>query len=250
MSTNWSNLNDSTENVPGGFFNDSRNSVGGSKGTVQRVQNNVPVMIKHLNNSYSDLKIWGSSVNIITFIGILRHIEEGTTKETYEIEDETSSITAFRWLESEKTTVAPTLKVNTYVRVYGHLREQNNKKHVLILKMWPLADLNELTNHLLEVTYAMLKSEKLSNTNHDTSNAMQTDDVMTTDNLISGLTKEQTLVFKIIQAENGSENGIERHILKSRVSKNMLSTIDDIIDFLTSEGHIYTTLTDDHFKTT
>ncbi|XP_076276210.1 replication protein A 32 kDa subunit-like [Lasioglossum baleicum] len=249
MSTNWSNLNDSTDNVPGGFFNESRNSVGGSKGTTQRVQNNVPVMIKHINNSYSDLKIWGSSVNIITFIGVLRHIEEATTKETYEIEDETGSITAFRWLESEKTNVAPVLKLNTYVRVYGHLREQNNKKHVLILKMWPLADLNELTNHLLEVTYVMLKAEKLSNTNHEDSNTMQTDNVMASDSL-SGLTKEQTLVFKIIQAENDSDNGIERHILKSRVPKNILSTIDDIIDFLTSEGHIYTTLTDDHFKTT
>lgn len=249
MSTNWSNFNDSSDNVPGGFFNDSRSSIGSSKGTVQRVQNTVPVMIKHINNSYDDLKLWGSPVNIITFVGILRHIEEATTKETFEIEDETGSITAFRWLESGKTNVTPVFKLNTYVRVYGYLREQNSKKHVLILKMWPLTDLNELINHLLEVTYVMLKAEKSGNTSHEDSNIMQTDDIMTNDNL-SGLTKEQTLVFKIIQAENGSDNGIERHILKSRVPKNILSTIDDIIDFLTSEGHIYTTLTDDHFKTT
>lgn len=159
-------------------------------------------------------------------------------------------ITAFHWLEADKEIPECTLNLNSYVRIYGHSRGQNEKTHVLILKILPLLNLNELTNHLLEVIYVMLKMQHGSNMENEGSNAAQVNNVCMSDNNISGLTREQTIVFKIIQTENDTENGIERDTLKMRVPKNIVPIIDNIIDFLTSEGHIYTTLTDDHFKTT
>lgn len=136
------------------------------------------------------------------------------------------------------------------MQVYGHIREQNQRKYVLILKMWSLTNLNELTNHLLEVTYVTLKAEKMFNIQKKRLEPDGMNDVTMADNNVSGLTKEQVIVFKLIQAENGNENGIERDVLRTRVSANLLPYLDDILDFLISEGHIYTTLTDDHFKTT
>ncbi|XP_076221428.1 replication protein A 32 kDa subunit-like [Nomia melanderi] len=245
----WDSHNNSADKISGGFLNDSRNSIDGNKGSVERIENVMPVFIRHLNNSHGDLKILGSPVRLVTFIGIVRNIEETTTKISYEIEDDTDSITAFHWLASGKVTPDPIIKFNTYIRVYGYLREQNERKHVLIVKMLPILDLNELTSHMLEVTYIMLKNQRMSNIDHESSDAMIINDAITDDN-ISGLTKEQATVFKIIQSENDSENGIERDVLKTRVPKNILSHIDNIIDFLISEGHIYSTLTDDHFKTT
>lgn len=105
--------------------------------------------------------------------------------------------------------------------------------------------LNELTNHLLEVTYAILKSQKMLNKQNKKSNI---DNAFMLDDNFIGLTEKQSIIFNIIQAENDSENGIERNAIKARVPKNI--DVDNIIDFLTNEGHIYTTLTDNHFKTT
>ena len=246
----WDNLNSSAESTTGGFLNDSHGATSGQRGNVKRSENIIPVMVRHLTRSYGELKIWGTSVRIITFVGIVRHIERSTTKLTYDIEDETGCITAFQWLEVDKEIPECTLNVNSYVRIYGHPREQNEETHVLILKIFPLLDLNELTNHLLEVIHVMLKMRQRSNAESEGSNAARVNDVSMSDSNLSGLTREQTVVFKIIQTENDTENGIERDTLKMRVPKNIVPIMDSIIDFLTSEGHIYTTLTDDHFKTT
>ena len=244
----WDNHNSSAENTTGGFLNDSFGSTSGQRGNVKRGGNIIPLMIRHLTRSYGDLKIWGTPVHIITFVGIVRHVERSTTKLSYNIEDETGFITAFQWLEADKDIAECTL--NSYVRIYGHLREQNEKTHVLIAKIFPLLNLNELTSHLLEVTHMLLKMQQISNTENEGSNAAQVNNVYTSDNTLSGLTREQTVVFKLIQTENDTENGIERDTLKMRVPTSILPILDDIIDFLTGEGHIYTTLTDDHFKTT
>lgn len=245
----WGNFDETVQGGQGGFLNDSRgaSSAGGEKG-VKRAQNIVPVMIRHMTNCVSNLELWGSPVRIVTFVGIIRKIEHATTKMTFEIEDDTDKIMAYRWLEADNSVKEPEYTVNNYVRVYGHLREQNNIKHVLILRIMPIRTLNELTSHLLEVTYVTVQAEKMKK-GKETSNMETTDDFNMDDN-VNGLTKEQMVVFKIIQEENDTENGIERHTLKARVSKNVLPNVDKIIDFLTSEGHIYTTRTDDHFKTT
>ncbi|KAK1117712.1 hypothetical protein K0M31_015655 [Melipona bicolor] len=204
----WDNL-DNSVSTSGGFLNDSQNSNDENKK-----------------------------------IGIVNHIEKSSTKVTYEIEDETGRITCFQWLAVIGKITQPVINLNTYVRVFGQIKEQNQTKHVLIVKIYPVTTLNELTNHLLEVTFVSLHIQKTSNDNQ----YKGSDVLMPDDNL--GLTKDQVTVFRIIQAENDTVNGIERKTLKNRVPKNILPIIDDIIDFLTSEGHIYTTCTDDHFKTT
>ncbi|XP_076397171.1 replication protein A 32 kDa subunit-like isoform X2 [Megachile rotundata] len=239
----WGNLNATVQhNASGGFLNDSNIS---RRENSKRVENVIPIMIKHITQSNNDLQLWGMTVHMITFVAIVRNIGNTSTKMTYEFEDETG----FRWLE-RMNRPDTSINLNSYVRVYGHIKEQNETKYVLALKILPLTKLNELTTHLLEVSYVTLRAEKMFNIEKERTGGTATNDVLLEDNNISGLTKEQALVFKAIQAENDSENGIERRVLKTRIPQNILPYVDDIINFLTSEGHIYTTLTDDHFKTT
>ncbi|KAK9297200.1 hypothetical protein QLX08_008947 [Tetragonisca angustula] len=232
----WNNLDNSVVSTSGGFLNDSLNSNDENKKSGRRINKIIPVMVQHLMHSEN---LEGS---IVTFIGITNQIEKSSTKVTYEIEDETGCITCFQWLAVGSIS-EPVINLNTYVRVFGHIREQNETKHILILKICPVTTLNELTNHLLEVTFVTLRIQKTSNDQYKDSDVPMLDDNL-------GLTKDQITVFRIIQAENDTVNGIERKTLKNRVPKNILPIVDDIIDFLTSEGHIYTTFTDDHFKTT
>ncbi|KAL2740519.1 replication protein A 32 kDa subunit-like [Vespula squamosa] len=232
----------------GGFLNDTP-SFSEDK-NLRRAQNIVPVMIGQIVRSSGDFQIWEIPVRMLTFIGILRKVNESTTKITYEIEDETGVITTVRWLEVNKTMPEPTLEINTYVRIYGLLRDQNGVKQVFIVRILPLEDLNELTNHLLEVTYTTVKAEQMFKANNTPTFSVNVDDNSMFNNDCTGMTSEQAIVFKIIQAKNDTECGIERNDIKALVPERILQDVDQIIHFLTSEGHIYTTRTDDHFKAT
>ena len=65
----------------------------------------------------------------------------------------------------------------------------------------------------------------------------------------AGMDKDQAIVFKIITGDD-SESGIEREQIKANVPPSLVSKVDEILEFLAGEGHIYTTRTDNHFKAT
>jgi len=46
------------------------------------------------------------------------------------------------------------IRENIYVRVYGHIRAFGGKRSVVAFRVTPIADMNELTSHMLEVIYA------------------------------------------------------------------------------------------------
>ncbi|XP_076661682.1 replication protein A 32 kDa subunit [Halictus rubicundus] len=250
----WSSNLDTSAKFEGGFLDNSRKD-GQDDTKSRRAQTIVPVMIGHLlaTSSTEETKFWGIPARMFTFLGIVRNVEETATKISYDVEDQTGTIIALKWLEADKKASDMTMQMNTYVRIVGLLREQNDKRHVLILRMWPLQDLNELTNHILEVTYATLKAEAMAKKGNETEvrhNGSTIDNGPSEDSPYYGMTGDQTLVYKIIHAQNNTESGIERSEIKSQVPKRVLSEIDNILDFLVSEGHIYTTSTDDYFKTT
>ncbi|XP_076757941.1 replication protein A 32 kDa subunit-like [Xylocopa sonorina] len=236
-------------------FLDASQKGGQDSSKPRREQTIVPVMIKHLHSASSteDIKLWDIPARIFKVLAIVRNVEETTTKISYDVEDESGTITAIKWLEADKKTSDCNIQINTYVNVIGLLREQNDKRHMLILRIWPLEYLNELTNHILEVTYVALKAESFAKKEKaagSTSMDVKTDGMAKEDSPYYGMTADQTLVYKIIHAQNDSESGIEKCDIKAKVPKSVALDLDNILDFLVSEGHIYTTSTDDHFKTT
>ncbi|XP_076276209.1 replication protein A 32 kDa subunit [Lasioglossum baleicum] len=252
----WSSNLDTSAKFEGGFLDNSRkDGQSQADGKSRRIQTIVPVMIGHLlaTSSTDEIQFWGIPARMVTFLGIVRNVEETATKISYDVEDETGTIIALKWLEADKKTSDVTMPMNTYIRIVGLLREQNEKRHVLILRMWPLQDLNELTNHILEVTYATLKAEAMAKNGNKTEvdhNDSRVDNGPSENLPYYGMTRDQSLVYKIIHAQNNTESGIERSEIKSKVPERVLLQMDNILDFLVSEGHIYTTSTDDYFKTT
>lgn len=149
------------------------------------------------------------------------------------------------WLEADKNpSETICTQLNTYVRIYGLMRNQNNQQHVLILRMFPLEDLNELTCHFMEVIYFILKAKKPAE--ESTLSHLPT----TFDNTMSGMSSEQVAVLEIVRSANDSECGIEKRNILTRVPKHVIPRIDEILDFLLCEGHIYTTSSEDFFKAT
>ena len=107
--------------------------------------------------------------------------------------------------------------------------------------------MSELVNHLLEVVYVAQAAaarhpiQKIGPVS-DTTSAMQ--------NLeFSGMDRDQAIVFNFITRDE-SENGIERDEIKRKVPPALVNKVDEILEFLACEGHIYTTSSDNYFKAT
>lgn len=151
------------------------------------------------------------------------------------------------WLEADKNPAESNgcTQINTYVRVYGLLRTQNNQRHVLILRMHPLEDLNELTCHFMEVIHFILKANKPAE-----ESTLPTTNSLMIDNTMSGMSSEQMAVLEVVRSANEAECGIEKRDILAKIPKHIISRIDEILDFLLCEGHIYTTSSEDFFKAT
>ncbi|XP_011864060.1 PREDICTED: replication protein A 32 kDa subunit [Vollenhovia emeryi] len=239
---------DNSVSLKGGFLDES--TQGGNTG--KKPQNNdksiVPVLIKHITSTTGDLQVAGRTVTQLTFVGIVRRIEQDTTKISFSIEDDTGTVTAIMWLEADKNLAESNscTEVNTYVRVYGLLRTQSNQRHVLILRMHPLEDLNDLTCHFMEVMYFILKAKKpVEESTAYTDNSLVMDSTMS-----SGMSSEQMAVLNVVRSANESECGIEKREILVQVPKHIVSRVNEILDFLLCEGHIYTTTSEDFFKAT
>ncbi|KOX71670.1 Replication protein A 32 kDa subunit [Melipona quadrifasciata] len=237
----WSTNLDSSINPQGGFSDNLKNE---NQEKNNKKQTIVPAMIGNLLSfdSIDEPKIWHLPARMFMIVGLVRSVEETATKVSYNVEDETGTITALKWLEVNKKEL--TVQMNTYVRIIGLLREQSDKRHILILQMLPLQTLNELTNHILEVTYVTLKAKLMAQ-----KHGIVGENFSSNEPSAAGMSTGQHLVYKLIQTQNDTESGIERTEIKEKVPEFLLQHVDDILEFLVSEGHIYTTSSDDHFKT-
>lgn len=82
--------NDSSVGLGGGFLDESTQGGGTSrKGPQSNDKTIVPVLIRHITSATEDLQIAGKTVNIMSIVGIIRHIEQDTTKISFTIQDDT-----------------------------------------------------------------------------------------------------------------------------------------------------------------
>ena len=122
----------------------------------------------------------------------------------------------------------------------------------------------EYDAHLLEVVYTKLKLRQLSG---KINGQIGMSDGMSQSMLGGGLSvqggggaatgsgqsfgnKNYDLVYSIIR-QTMEESGCDRDTVFNQAKKTMSkSDMDNALDFLSSEGHIYSTIDEDHFKTT
>jgi hypothetical protein len=82
--------NESSVGGGGGFLDESTQGGGaGRKGPQTNDKSIVPLLIKHIANATGDLQIGGKTINTVTIVGIVRRIEQDTTKISYTIQDDT-----------------------------------------------------------------------------------------------------------------------------------------------------------------
>lgn len=162
-----------------------------------------------------------------------------------------------KWLDAELS-YDPPVKLNSYAKVYGNMRKQQDENYVMVVSIQPLEHLNDLCVHLMEVTLVCLQAENIaSQPTPNNSSTIDNNPAMNSDSAVSAessnanhyrdLNKDQIIIMDII-SRGDPEYGAERSQIKSHAPSYLISKVDEILEFLSSEGHIYTTRTDDHFK--
>ncbi|XP_022911692.1 replication protein A 32 kDa subunit [Onthophagus taurus] len=252
---------------PGGFENESmmNESIAPTKtegaGSIQSV---VPICVRQLKeHPGEDFALFGVQVQMVTIVGILKEYEVQSTKATYEIEDHTGQISAIWWLEGDSTTTPnlPIVKEGCYIRVYGSIRKQEGRIKLMILRMFPVDDLNEITTHLLEVIHTRLEAENLkknkgnfsmikrNNPNFELANSMSGIDNQEITLDQSGLNPLQQKVYNILKSSN-TASGASTASVCQQFAQNQHKDVRAALEFLIAEGHAYSTIDNEHYKVT
>jgi len=249
----------STTSSPGGQGNT------GSGGGKNKRQNVVPVMAGQiLHSNEEEFTVEGAPVGMVTLVGQVINIEKAATKTTYHIEDESGQMEVVQWVEEDAKTEEH--GEGSRVKVIGSIRTQAEKKHVMAFKIRSVASQAEMDGHLLSVELAKIKIRQLQDKINGQvsgagfggglSNSMMGGGLgggMSSMGASTGQSfgnKNYDTVYGLIKGCR-EEQGLDKDSIvnqcRGKMNKN---DIESAIDFLSNEGHIYSTIDEDHFKTT
>merc|ERR1719158_24026 len=248
-----------------GFMNDtvttpSKGSAGSGK---SKKQNIVPVMINEVLGAPEDgLVVEGMDVGMVTVCGKVTTVERAATKTTYHLEDNSGTLEVVQWVD--EGSAGAEHNEGDEVKVVGSVRTQGEKKHVMAFKISAVSCKAEWDAHLLQVVYSKLKLRQLNQGSNGGAMDFQTTG-LTNSMMGGGLGmgsssapssgqsfghKNYDLVYHLIKAST-EEQGVDRdHINQQVKTKMSKQEMDSALDYLSSEGHIYSTIDEDHFKTT
>ncbi|KAM6909962.1 replication protein A 32 kDa subunit [Xenentodon cancila] len=252
---------------PGGFASPGL-SQGGEKKARTRATQIIPCTVSQLMSaSQADeaFRVGDVEVTQITIVGIIRSTDKSMTNIQYKVDDMTGApMDVKQWVDTEDPSVDSTvLPPGTYVKVSGNLRSFQNHRSIVAFSVRPLEDMNEITSHMLEVVQAhMVLSKPLTTAGAGGGlggNSMSMSRPAlggpggsyagANDMINNGLSANQNQVLSLIRSCPDPQ-GISIQDLKHRLGGLSLPVIKHAVEFLSNEGHIFSTIDEDHFKST
>lgn len=209
----------------------------------------------------------GRKVSTIILVAAVRSFTDQSTNILYQVEDGTGLLDVKHWLDdNEGSTMAElreqTLKENIYLKIIGQIKDYEGKKMVVANSIRPLTTGNELTHHMLQVTYSAEKFKRADSIvappsrigssgigfgSHNPGHSS-----MMTSGRSTGMGNAlKDLVMDFIRLEGEmSERGadIRKCIQQLKLQNHSESDIRRVVEDLSGEGHIYSTIDDDHYN--
>jgi len=235
------------------FGDFSATQTGGNEAASEKKSEGiVSVLIKQiLLSPEGNFQMYDMSFSMVTCVAIVRSVDTFSTKVTYKLEDSTGTIDAHYWLEDGAELTVPNLMVNNYVKVFGSVRSQGGKKTLMVFKILPVSDPNEVCTHILEVLNSRYRSEEFASKNiGGDSGGYGNFGIKSSGNAenFMGLEGKQLAVYQAIK-NNNTAGGIHRKELQRKFTHINEQELNSIIEFFISEGHIYSSTDVDHFLT-
>jgi len=264
-------------NDAGGFRGPGNETISTPKGGAQggrprNAQNLVAVRICDIHRMSDDeehLKLMNEhECGNITVVGVVRSVDISSTKASIRIDDRTGPwIEAQLWGDSTEVQDVANIGVGMYVRVVGVVRsmtgnqqKSSDKRIIIIFKLRPVTDLNELTCHLLEclqtrIAVSVKEKKTAANTvagagGASTSRANITEGFAPMGDSDNGFTRPQQLVFNLIRGCSATD-GMHMRTIVERLTAHGITNpqVREATEFLMNEGHIYSTVNEEMFKT-
>jgi len=250
----------------GGFMSPGSDSQG-SERKKNRSQTLLPItgaifQKAEYNQTEDVFTFEGTEIHQVTFVGIIREVQETSTNISYKVDDMTGEwILVKKWIDADDPLEQgrrSQCRECTYVRVVGNMKSFNNGavRSVMAFSMVPVQDMNEISFHMLDVIHANLSLKKVSGGAGMLSGAGKQQGMVDAfggggggDMNDAGLTGANKVVFSYISSCT-SEQGISIEELASKNRNMNNNQLRNCIEFLSNEGHIYSTVDDDHFRST
>jgi len=246
----------------------SQQGSGGAGGKAKRAQNVVPVLVEEVLKSPEEgFSIEGTEVGMVKIVGRVTNLEKSATKCSYHFEDGSGSIECVQWVEEGLE--EPEFPEGNFIKVIGSVRTQGERKHIMAIKIMEVKSEEEKDFHALEVSYSHLKLKQINARD----GAVAGGGAVLSNSMMGGSfgggamgaggagansfaasssfgNKNYDAVYGHIKRchdEHGINLGVLFNEIKGKMSKQEM---DSAIDFLSSEGHIYSTVDDEHYRTT
>eukprot|EP00108_Taenia_solium_P003696 TsM_000156100 transcript=TsM_000156100 gene=TsM_000156100 len=246
----WSSLDfgslTGSSDASGGFFKNA--SATNAKKVLQN-RGVMPCTCAEIVSATQDGDKFVSSTGV-TLVGLIRSVNESATRIDYEIDDYTGpSVLVKQFVDDDAGPGSyRTLRELTYIRVYGHVRSFQGDINVVAFKVFPVIDMNEITCHIMETIYArMLHAKAASSQSREDITAKDSTTNLVTS--IRGLTALQSQVLSCVRAAL-DDNGVTVSQICEKLRGVPEKQIRDDLDFLSAEGHVYSTVDDNHFRVT
>lgn len=205
----------------------------------------------------------GRKLYHVKIVGAVRSVEDFSTNCLYNIEDGTGLIEVKQWIDTNDCTALheirqACLKDGTYLTIVGQIKDYDGKKTIVADSVRPIATGNEITHHMLEVVYTAENHKRMNSSSY----GMKPHGGIGFGAMPSGAPIQQygshsnandslrdaVLTF-IRQEGDGLDDGasVPRcvQMLQARSSEY---DIRKVIEDLAAEGHIYSTIDENHYK--
>lgn len=128
----------------------------------------IPLTVKQINESLLttgdkfNCVVDGVDVNNVTIVGLVFNKVERVTDVGFVLDDGTGRIDIHRWVnEAYDTKEAESVRDGMYVRVFGNLKVFQGKRQLVAYATRPITDCNEIVYHFLECIYVHVHNTKL-----------------------------------------------------------------------------------------
>ncbi|GFQ01427.1 replication protein a 32 kDa subunit b [Phtheirospermum japonicum] len=245
----------------------------------------LPLTVKQISEAFqsSDDKanflIDGVDVNNVKLVGMLHEKTERVTDVSFVLDDGTGRIDChrwyalgyisiiFMWIRMLTILVIVEVRNGMYVKVHGHLKGFQGKKQLMVYSVRPLTDYNEIANHFADCIYVHCYNTKIRkqqdasqvpghmpnssvNTPSKGYQSTQSNHFSVQYN-IEGVKGIDKMVLNYLQQPSciAREKGVHRSELAQQLNVTE-NKILEAIDSLESEGLIYSTIDEFHYKST
>ncbi|KTG33856.1 hypothetical protein cypCar_00040651, partial [Cyprinus carpio] len=194
----------------------------------------------------------------VTIVGVIRNTDKSTINIQYKVDDMTAApMDVKQWIDTEDMGVDNSvIPPGSYVKVSGNLRSFQNNRSLVAFSVRVLEDMNEVTSHMLEVVNAHMQQSKpqsmmgggagtnmmpTAQTSMSSTGSYSGASMM----LVNGLSANQNQASQkcfIVQELN--------FFFYTGLILTSLCFYRQIVDFLSNEGHIFSTIDEDHFRST